>query len=150
MKEALLKIKTRLKTQVGYLADTSYITTDGIISSITAFPAVGIKDGPSPRKHVGGVLGAGGEFDKKITVKVTAFVEMLADDESAVMGDGIHRGILDVMEDITEALDGFDMGDGYTAPLISSGEEESQVLADEDEQVYIQMQTATFTCSKQA
>lgn len=164
MKDALLKIKERLSSKLDYLATKSidekavYIATERTaLPVISDFPAIALKDGEEVYELAGGTLNptdtAGeysGEFDKTMTVEVTAFVRIRRE-EDIITGDVNEEGILDLVGDIKTALTGWLPADEYNAPLVPVRSSASQVVIEEDgeRQTYIQMKTITFRFAKQ-
>ena len=161
MRDALLKVQARLDEKIDYLATKSrkdkaiYINNDGVVPEISNFPAIALKDGPAKYTVIGGKVSPTavadeftGKYEKEFTIEVTGFIEMLRDE--GITGDGVEKGILEFIEDIKAALAGW-LPDAttYTEPLLPLSEEGSQVLMDEEEQVYIQFKTITFSCMKQ-
>lgn len=162
MKTLLLKIKDRLHEKLTYLPMKGpderaiYITTDGTLPEITDFPAVGLKDGEALYELNGGpaptaVAGEyDAEFDKQMTVEVTAFVQ-LHRTEGVITGDGTVKGILDVVGDIKTALEGWLPDAAYNEPLIPVREGASQVYVDRDGEKaeFVQTKLIIFRCARQ-
>lgn len=164
MKDALLKIKERLSLKLDYLATKSidekavYIVTDRTaLPVISGFPAIALKDGEEIYDLSGGTLNPTGvadeyegEFDKSMTVEVTAFVRICRE-EDIITGDVNEKGILELVDDIKAALTGWLPPSTYNAPLVPVRSSASQVAIEEDgeKQTYIQMKTITFRFAKQ-
>ena len=153
MRETLLKIQARLDNTLDYLPMKSateraiYILTSNEVPEITDYPAIGIKDGDENYDLEGGTMADGAEFDQQMEVVVTAFVEMLRKEE-VIVGDGSGmKGILEVADDIKASLNGFDLGEGYTAPLILKRGKACQAMSSDT--VSIWMKEMFFACSKQ-
>lgn len=164
MKTLLLNIQSRLNAKIDYLAAKDatekavYITTDGIIPDITGFPAIALKDGRSDYVLSGGTLAPGaladeynGEFDLRMEVRVTAFVQLLREEE-VITGLGNEKGILDLLGDIRAALTGWLPDAAYNVPLIPVSEGESTVFVNDEAEsgpTYIQSKEIIFTCARQ-
>ena len=161
MKETLLDVKERLRLQLNYIAgEDIHVMPDEDIPSSSRFPCIGLKDGDELWSHVGGTLnsaapeGERGEFNKALEFEVFAFVQIFRDDGENIIGDGEDKGILEFAADITTKLNGHDLGDSYTAPVIIRRSEKSLVYVSKNEEegedeVYIQAKKIIFTCSKQ-
>lgn len=152
MLDTLLAIQTRLGSQLTYLAKKNatdkaiYIMTDRVIPEITDFPAIGLKDGNITYNIIGGTMAGGAEFEEILQIKVTAFVELLRQEE-VITGDGHGKGILEVAGDIKAALLGYLVNTAALDPLTILSEGESQVMSSDT--VMIQMKELIFTCTKQ-
>ena len=160
MIETLLNIRPVLVDGIECVADIDiHMMTNNELPKSSRFPAIGLKDGDEDWKLVGGTLnpadsvGQRGEFDKALIIKVFAFVQIF-DVEDIMTGEGESDGILELAANIITTLNGHDLGDTYTAPLVIRRSTASQTYVsrnegDEVDEIFIQMKELTFTCSRQ-
>jgi len=152
MKETLLKIKERLDAQLPYLPMKNgseravYIMTDRVVPEVADFPAIGLKDGAVSYELENVSMLDGADYQATMHIKVTVFVRLYRE-EDIVTGDGTERGVLDVAEDVKDALNGYNPAPPGGIPLFIESEEESRILSDDT--VLIQTKELTFKRLKQ-
>lgn len=149
MKNALLKIKEQLDSSISYLATKSavekaiYITTGRNVPNITDFPAIALKDGAIAYNLAGVPITAGADLEAVMRVRVTAFINLYRE-EDIITGNDNEKGIIDLADDIKAALNGYNPDEVNGSPFIIETEAESQVMVDDEGQVYIQTKELVF------
>jgi len=101
LKTLLTNIQAALREKLPYIRPADiYITPhENFIPAGVQFPAVGIKDGNIKSE----VLMGGDLSDRSKAVRLIPYVKMF-DGEKSVIGHGADKGILEVAEDIKDAL----------------------------------------------
>ncbi len=102
MKKLLAKAQAVIREKLSYMRGVDVFITphENFIPRGTKFPAMGIKDGDIKSDTLAG----GEQSDKMLAVKYIPYVKMYSGEKS-IMGDGSSKGILDVTQDLHDALD---------------------------------------------
>ncbi len=131
MKALLTAIQTQLQTDLTYIRDSDiYIAPhENYIPSQVRPPCVGIKDGRIDRKEL-----ASGMLEVTLNVTIVIMVQ-LAKDEASIMGDTAtsKKGVLEISDDIQEALDENLLDIDGMQEAYSPSEEGSVLFGDEKE-----------------
>ncbi len=138
MKDLLTAIQTELQGALSYVRDADiYITEDeDLIPQAVKFPAVALKDG-----DVEWEVDASGPTKKQaLYVNVIVYVQIVRP-EGSVMGDGSHKGVLEIHADIKAELDENTLDSEVSDAEIVS-EKASETIGDEKEM--IQKKAATY------
>lgn len=110
MKSLIQAIQTDLKNaaSLSYVADADiFITPDeNIIPVATAFPAIGLKDGPIAMSRAAGTSGANALWEIRYQINVIIYVDMTAG-ETPIVGQSTPttiKGVLDINDDVRTVL----------------------------------------------
>ena len=144
MKELLEAVKAELKNRLTYVRNV-YITPDlGVMPQAVSFPAIGIKDGEEKGKdHMGG------GSEQVLNVELVITVKHLAATEDLVIGRGANKGVLDVADDVREALHGnlLNISGMIDARLITS--KPSGIYINQGKTEYMQAKELVFAYEKE-
>jgi len=138
MKALLIRIKSKLQTDLTYVRDGDIFITEGegVIPDHVKSPAVGLKDG-----EVLYNIETGDQETDELFVKAIVYVQ-LQKPEAAVMGDAStgQKGVLDIIADIKASLDDEKFSGIYEAAIPMS-ESESELIIDDDTKTGFQMKS---------
>jgi hypothetical protein len=130
LKTLLQAVKAELGTRMtGMRAIDIFITPHtNLIPAGTQFPAIGIKDGAVKRHELAG----GDSLDRDLIVSLIPYVKAYPGEKS-IIGSGVFKGILDIVEDIHEILDDNFLGiDGMEAAFCED-ENESEMFGNPED-----------------
>ena len=145
MKKLLQAVKAELGTRMtGMRAIDIFITPHtNLIPAGTQFPAIGIKDGSIKRAELMG----GDSLDKEMVVTLIPYVKIYPGEKS-IIGSGVFKGILDIVEDIHEVLDDNFLGiDGMEAAFCGD-EKGSEMFGNPEDG--LQRKIITYTYEKRS
>jgi len=104
MKDLLTALRMRIATQLTYLGGEKMVHVvedEDILPNTTAFPCVGLKDGPVINSYYINAR------RRLLVVHIIGYVLMNAE-EASVMGKGNQKGVLEIIEDLKTALVQYD------------------------------------------
>jgi len=143
MKSLLNGIKSRIESEVGYLAGRVFIVPELYYGLELGFPCVAIKDGDFDNNLYSGVN------DEDLVVDVAIFTEVLSgvDVAASVIGSGNFKGVLDIAEDVKNALKAARAIDGYGTMAILR-DMASEPWRNEGGTEFTQVKVMTFNFAK--
>jgi len=127
MKVLLSVLRTRIHTELTYLGGEKAVhllPDEDLLPESTPFPCVGLKDGDVENHY------ASSSNEVTLTVDIIAYVRINSP-EAVIIGKGTQEGILDVVDDLKDALTGYDPTGYACYPEIPS-EARSQTVATQD------------------
>ena len=130
MKALLQAVKAELQAGMTGLRTIDIFITPhtNLIPAGTQFPAIGIKDGSIKRAELMG----GDSLDKEIKVILIPYVKVYPGEKS-IIGSGVFKGILDVVEDIHEILDDNLLGIAGMEAAFCGDENESEMFGNPED-----------------
>jgi hypothetical protein len=150
LKKLLTNIQSRLNDQVAYLPRRDsdlgaiYVVPDeNDLPEEAPFPCFGLKDGNISYDV------SGGTRRETLTVTVIGYVSLSgAQKEESMIGDGTSKGVLDLMADAKDALDGWVPAGFTTADLTAEAATMRLVKMDpnvsQEQWPFLQKKTATY------
>lgn len=145
MKTLLQAVKAALQANMsGMRAIDIFITPHtNLIPAGTQFPAIGIKDGSIKRAELMG----GDSLDKEMVVTLIPYVKVYPGEKS-IIGSGVFKGVLDVVEDIHEVLDDNLLGIEGMESAFCGDEKESEMFGKLEDG--LQRKIITYTYEKRS
>ncbi|MBU2551934.1 MAG: hypothetical protein KKB20_26225 [Proteobacteria bacterium] len=102
MRELLLAIESEIESSLAYIRDEDVFISPHAtwLPESVQHPCLAIKDGAIERTEL-----TGGMWQETMTVILTVYVSFTGDGRVPVVGDVSVKGVLEIAEDVHEALD---------------------------------------------
>ena len=104
MKDILSALKTAIPAGMSAIKGAHVVTDPDYLPPAVRFPCVGLKDADDLFSE-----GMAQTESEKGTIQIYIYVQILKD-EASIMGDGINKGVLELMKDLRTLLNWNNLG----------------------------------------
>ena len=120
MKTLLADIRTRLRAQITYVEDSAIhiVVDENRLPMTTQLPGIGIKDGDESFEYPT-ARSRNQLVNRLVTIISYVVIPQAGQPELPIMGEGSRKGVLDMTQDIIDALTNWHLSPTFAAYYIS-------------------------------